>query len=207
MVAEALAERHPGGGALADVGCGAGALWPYLSSRFHRYVGIDLLAYKGFPPEGEFRAADLSGRLPLDDGSCAVVAAVETIEHLENPRAFMRELVRATQAGGWVVVTTPNQLSWTSKLCLVLKNEFVQFQERPGLYPAHLSALLEVDLIRLARENGLRDAAVRYSGEGRVPGTARHWPRWQSSTRGWRGRAFSDNVLLVGRKPPLPHDA
>lgn len=74
------------------------------------------------------------------------------IEHLENPRAFIRVLVRLTKPGGWVFVTTPNQLSLLSQMTLMLKNQFNAFQEAPSLYPAHITALLEIDLIRITTE-------------------------------------------------------
>jgi hypothetical protein len=94
-------------------------------------------------------------------------------------------------------------LSLLSKVCRVVNNEFVHFQERPGLYPAHLSALLECDLRRIARESGWTDVAVAYTAEGRMPGTARHWPQWLPAREGWRGRAFSDNVVLSARRPVM----
>jgi hypothetical protein len=109
--------------------------------------------------------------------------------------------VRLTAPGGWLVVTTPNQLSLLSKLTLLSKNEFVHFQERPGLYPAHISALLEVDLVRMCRENGLEDVAVRYTGHGRIPFTPRDWPSFLHAVSGAKGRAFSDNVIVLARKP------
>jgi hypothetical protein len=98
-------------------------------------------------------------------------------------------------------VTTPNQLSVLSKLSLLAKNEFVHFQERPGLYPAHISALLEVDLVRMCRENQLEEIEVRYSGHGRVPFSGQSWPTPFRGKVGARGRAFSDNVIIVARKP------
>jgi SAM-dependent methyltransferase len=205
LVRRFVRERHPGGGTLADVGCGRGTLYAHLGEDFDRYVGIDLVRYDGYPdgPKVEFHKVNLdSGRAALPDEQADVVCCLETIEHVENPRALMRELVRQARPGGIVLVTTPNQLSLISKLCLVLKNVFVHFQERPGLYPAHLTALLEIDLVRMARENGLADVEVAYTGTGRMPLTSRHWPRWLGSQGGWRGRAFSDNVLLCGRKAP-----
>src|SRR5206468_2548548 len=128
-----------------------------------------------------------------------VVCCLETIEHVENPRALARLLSRLAKPGGLVIVSTPNQLSLLSKLSLVVNNEFVHFRERPGLYPAHLSALLECDLRRIAAELGWRDVGIAFSGDGRVPGTARHWPRWLAARQPWRGRAFSDNIVLSAR--------
>jgi SAM-dependent methyltransferase len=180
-------------------------LYRHLAGYAGRYVGVDIIRFDGYPDHPgvvEFHRANLdSGRAELPDNLADVVCSLETIEHVENPRAFLRELVRLAKPGGAVIVTTPNQLSLLSKLCLLLKNEFVHFQERPGLYPAHLSALLEIDLVRMARENGLAEVETAFTGEGRVPGTSHHWPRWLGARGGWRGRAFSDNVLLFGRKP------
>jgi 2-polyprenyl-3-methyl-5-hydroxy-6-metoxy-1,4-benzoquinol methylase len=101
MVAAVLVQRNTGG-TLLDVGCGNGELWPFARDRFARFAGADVLKYDGFPAEGEFHAVDLeTGRVPLPDGFADVVAAVETIEHLENPRAFARELTRLAKPGGW----------------------------------------------------------------------------------------------------------
>jgi len=138
-----------------------------------------------------------SGRLKvLHLSSGNLYGGVETIEHLENPRAFVRELTRLARPGGWVVVTTPNQLSLLSKLTLGLKNEFNAFQS--GSYPAHLTALLEADLRRIAAECGWSNAMVVYTCSGRIPGTARHWPRWLSCLFPC---VLSDNLLIIGRRP------
>jgi SAM-dependent methyltransferase len=196
LVANALKEIHVTGGTLLDVGCGSGNLWGYLRERFDRYVGIDVIRYDGFPAGAEFYALDLDARLPVPGPVAEVVAAVETIEHLENPRAFVRELVRLARPGGWIVVTTPNQLSCLSKLTLLVKNQFNAFQE--SSYPAHLTALLEIDLRRIAAECALTDVTIRYSTSGRIPGTSRHFPQFLASRY---PRAFSDNVLLLARKP------
>lgn len=202
MVAEVLKERHAGG-VLVDVGCGEGRLWPYLREHFTRYIGVDAVRYQDFPSDAEFHLVDLdTGTDTLPDACADVATAVETIEHLENPRAFMRELVRIVKPGGWVVVTTPNQLSLLSLLTLLIKHRFNAFQDVH--YPAHLTALLEVDLRRIATECGLSDVTMRYSCEGRVVLTPWHYPEFIARLF---PRAFSDNVLLVGRKSLRSIDA
>jgi SAM-dependent methyltransferase len=167
---------------------------------FARYIGCDLVLYPGFP-KGDwatFAQADLNyPPYPLPAGEADVATAVEVIEHLENPRAFVRELVRLVRPGGLLVITTPNQLSLLSKLTLCLKNQFNQFQEAPGLYPTHITALLEVDLRRIAAECGLVDVEVHPTNQGRIPRTRRHWP----AQLGFGGRWFSDNIVLRARKP------
>src|SRR5262245_36443487 len=176
MIEAALRQRGVGG-TLADVGCGEGRLWARLSSLFDHCIGVDVVRYDGLPQDIEFRACNLdAARLPIEPGTVDCVVAAETIEHLENPRAFVRMLVEAARGGGWLVVTTPNQLSLLSKLTLVLKNQFNAFQD--GCYPAHLTALLEVDLRRMAGECHLAEINVSYSRHGRIPGTPWHYPRF-----------------------------
>ncbi|MBD2503653.1 class I SAM-dependent methyltransferase [Anabaena azotica] len=197
MVAKTLAKRYLGGGVLVDIGCGSGKLWSFVGDRSDCYIGFDAVRYPDLPPQIEFIPFNLDiGKTPLPDGFADVVCAVEIIEHLENPRAFMRELVRFTKPGGLVIVTTPNQLSLLSKLSLIFKNQFNAFQEAPGLYPAHITALLEIDFIRIATECKLTDTEINYSNQGRIPFTPWHWPK----KLGCHGRAFSDNILLVGQK-------
>ena len=193
-VATRLADGRAGG-TLADIGCGGGHLWRMLHASFSRCIGVDALRYDDLPDGVEFVAANLDRPpLPLADASADVVTAVEVIEHLENPRAFCRELARVAKPGGWIVVTTPNQLSLLSLLTLLLKKRFAAFQD--ASYPAHITALLEVDLRRIAAECGLEAVTVSYTGQGRVPGTGAHYPAELSAGL---PRLLSDNLVLIGR--------
>lgn len=191
----ALLRERGAGGILADVGCGGGHLWRELAPAFTRCLGLDAIRYAGLPDAVQFTHADLDRvPLPLADACADVVAAVETIEHLENPRAFCRELTRVARPGGWVVVTTPNQLSLLSLMTLAVKGRFSAFQDTA--YPAHRTALLEVDLRRIAAECGIQDVEVRFTGLGRLPLSAAHYPRGLARRF---PRALSDNVILIGR--------
>jgi 2-polyprenyl-3-methyl-5-hydroxy-6-metoxy-1,4-benzoquinol methylase len=195
MVAKALSQRETGE-VIVDLGCGKGQLWPFVHDRCNDYIGVDAVRYADFPAEAEFVQADFNGGgLPLPDESADVVVSIETIEHLENPRAFMRELVRLVKPGGWILITTPNQLSLLSLLTLVIKHRFSAFQDVH--YPAHVTALLEVDLQRIAGECGLTNVCLEYSRHGRLVLTPWHYPKFLSSLF---PRALSDNLLLIGRK-------
>ena len=195
-VAAALARRGARGDLLVDVGCGGGRLWQHLRGRYARCVGVDLVRYEGLPAEVEFVCAELNrDPAPLADSCADAVVAVETIEHLENPRAFVRELVRLVRPGGWVVVTTPNQQSFLSLLTLVVKGRFSAFQD--ASYPAHLTALLEIDLRRIAAECGLDEVEAVYTCDGRVVLTPFHYPRALAKLV---PRLCSDNLVLLARR-------
>jgi len=193
-VAALLAARGASG-TLVDAGCGTGDLWRATRGRFSRCIGLDAVRYPDLPDEVNFHQVNLDGVLPVAASTADATAAVEVIEHLENPRAFMRELVRITRPGGWIVVTTPNQLSALSLLTLVVKGRFSAFQERD--YPAHRTALLEIDLRRIAAECGVEQIEIAYTCWGRLPLTGQHYPDAMAAL--WP-RRFSDNVAMIGRR-------
>jgi 2-polyprenyl-3-methyl-5-hydroxy-6-metoxy-1,4-benzoquinol methylase len=198
-VARTLGDLHRTFDRIVDLGCGAGSVSRKLAGLYRSYVGCDVVRYPGFEESSSvrFQAVDLNQPpFSLDAASADAVVSIETIEHLENPRALLREMTRIARPGGWVLVTTPNQLSLASKAWLVCRNQFQAFREAPGLYPAHITALVEEDLRRIARECGLTSIAFRYTDHGRIPFTGAHWPsRW-----GLRGRTFSDNVVMLAQR-------
>lgn len=198
LVASALATRNIAGRRFVDIGCGSGALRRFVRDRFEEYVGVDGVRYDDLPDEVEFHQLDLDSEAPLSlsVAGADVVVAVETIEHLENPRALVRQLIRLAKPGGWIVLTTPNQRSALSLLTLCVKGQFSAFQDAE--YPAHITALLESDLRRIGAELGLTDAAIEYTRHGRVPGTPWHYPQILTSRM---PRAMSDNLLYIARTP------
>jgi 2-polyprenyl-3-methyl-5-hydroxy-6-metoxy-1,4-benzoquinol methylase len=197
MVARALSRRKIRGGNFVDVGCGAGALFRAVGNLFDHYVGVDVALYSGLPSEIDFCQSDLSSsRTPLPDSCGDVIACVETVEHLENPRALFRELDRLAKPRAWILVTTPNQLSLLSLATLVCKKHFNAFQL--AHYPGHLTALLESDLKNMAAELQWQHAEIEYSSHGRIIFTPWHYPELVSRTL---PRLCSDNILLIAKKP------
>ena len=197
MVAEAVERHDVKGRRVVDVGCGHGSLRAALQHRFADYRGLDAVRYARLPHDVEVVEVDLDGGdWPVASGSGDLVAAIETIEHLENPWAFARRLAALATAGGWVIITTPNQLSVLSIITLALKRRFSAFQD--AHYPAHRTALLESDLRRIVEAAGLEVVEIGYSLRGRIPLTGCHYPRVAACR--WP-RALSDNVMIVARKP------
>jgi SAM-dependent methyltransferase len=96
-----------------DAGCGVGYGSAFLARRARRVVGVDrseeALEYARahyLEPNVEYVRADLL-ELPLPDRSFDVVCAFETIEHLDDPAAFLRTVARVLRPEGTLLVSTP----------------------------------------------------------------------------------------------------
>jgi 2-polyprenyl-3-methyl-5-hydroxy-6-metoxy-1,4-benzoquinol methylase len=191
-----LLRQRAARGMVVDVGCGTGRFRSAAGDVVTSYVGVDVVRHSGLPPDATCLCVNLDREpIPLASAYADIVVAIETIEHLENPRAFFRELSRIVKSGGWLLVTTPNQLSLLSLLSLVVTGRFAAFQD--PYYPIHCTALLPNDLVRMAHECGFPAVDISFTRSGRVPMTSFHYPAPLS--RLFPG-ALSDNVLMVARK-------
>jgi 2-polyprenyl-3-methyl-5-hydroxy-6-metoxy-1,4-benzoquinol methylase len=195
----ACLDRAGARGSLLDFGAGRGELLSQLHSggTCTELTGVDLFPRPAELPPAEARhQQDLNDRVALDR-HFDVVVCTETIEHLENPRHVFRELSRLVRPGGTVVLTMPNQESLRSYAGLLFAGHFTQFLG--SCYPAHITALLRLDLVRLCRESGLSDPAFAYTDVGGIP----KYPtlHWQTVSFGLlRGRLFSDNVAMIAAR-------
>lgn len=193
-----LLERHQPTGRLLDFGAGTGELIANLlpTGRYARLVGIDLFDRPAWlPPEAGWVRHDLNEPLPLEETFDAVVCS-EVIEHLENPRQVFRTLRRLVAPGGLLVLTTPNTECVRALAGLLLRGHFTPFLV--GSYPAHITALVRMDLERLCAESGFAPPTFSYPDDGAVPKLT--GLRWSTISFGLlRGRLFSDTVALHTR--------
>jgi SAM-dependent methyltransferase len=103
-----LAEELPRAtGAVLDVGCGA---QPYrcLLPPAVTYFGIDIADAKANFGYEVARVTYYAGnRFPVEDAAVDLVLCTETLEHVADPRPFLREMNRCLKPGGRLLLTVP----------------------------------------------------------------------------------------------------
>ena len=195
----ALLRQEGAAGHLLDFGAGRGELLERLHAggSFEYLAGADLFAR---PPALAasigWHQQDLNDA-PRIERQFDVVICSETIEHLENPRHVFRTLHQLVRPGGLLLLTMPNQESIRSYLGLLFAGHFTHFLA--DCYPAHITALLRLDLVRLCGEVGFTDPRFFFTDEGGVPKAPT--VSWQALSFGLlRGRLFSDNLAMLARR-------
>ena len=92
------------------MGCGAGQVVARLTETGLEAYGVDV-SEPNIARARKFsdRCQMYDGRhLPFPDNHFACVGALNVLEHVEEPEAFIEELVRVTEPNGRLVISSPN---------------------------------------------------------------------------------------------------
>ncbi|RJP20557.1 MAG: class I SAM-dependent methyltransferase [Candidatus Abyssobacteria bacterium SURF_5] len=144
-----------------DAGCGAGSVTRFLLSRCGQVVALDRSKYSierahEIIKEAHFCISDLDEALPFVDASFHLIAAYEVIEHLRNPKAFLREAYRVLKAGGSLLIKTPNAWDLWRVLDPLRGKQWYANADK-----THVGYFHSLKLARVLRDAGFREIKVR----------------------------------------------
>lgn len=107
--ADSLCVNRPGARIL-DVGCGVGQVVGSLARRGYEAYGVDVSEPNiARAQKASHRCQLYDGKhLPFADAHFAAAGAINVLEHVEEPEAFIRELVRVVEISGRIIISSPN---------------------------------------------------------------------------------------------------
>ena len=166
-----------------DVGCGAGLLAEPLARLGAKVTAIDaapeLIEVAKAHAAGAGLAIDYHATAVEDlEGTFDLVTAMEVVEHVADPRAFLASLAARLAPGGLLILSTPNRTAWSRLLTITLAEGFGQIPKGTHHYedfitPAEMTAMLadvglavdDVEGIALSPMKGLHlseDTSLNY---------------------------------------------
>lgn len=158
------------GSTVLDIGCGAGIASEALARHGHQVTGIDaapeVIAAARAHAEGqsltlEYRVATAEALLG-EQARFDAITALEVIEHVAEPQAFLRTLAGLLAPGGVLVMSTLNRTR-RSYLMAKVGAEYLLRMLPVGTHdwakfvtPAEAGAMLRREGMRLADISGMR---------------------------------------------------
>jgi cyclopropane fatty-acyl-phospholipid synthase-like methyltransferase len=144
VVAEILNAKLQKGARVADIGAGDGALSLRLFDRGFDVVAFDFDNSTWEVNEIPCVVADVEMDIERisEMGPYKAFCAIEIIEHLENPRNFLRQLVKlSNQHKAIIVISTPNPLDTFSCISMFTRGIFNWFSTEHYAGGGHISIL------------------------------------------------------------------
>ncbi len=205
-VEKAAVRAFPPNGDVLDIASGSGALCLRLHDRGFRLTGCDLVT-ENFRLRDQLPFVEVNLNLPFSekfgqryDG----ITATEIIEHVENPRHFLRECFALLKPGGTLILTTPNVDSGFGRAVLIRSGSFRWFDHGHYQVDGHITPVPLFVLRAALRETGFEPPVVSSVGarEGSI------FSGWRIRAFGWLLRRLDPNdtpqmeiLFVTARKP------
>lgn len=156
---------------IADLGCGNGYLAGLLAGMGHRVSALDssgegIRIAKEAYPAIDFRCLSLYEDLAAHLGSdFDVVISSEVIEHLYDPRTFLRNASAIMKKGGTLILTTPYH-GYLKNLAMAVTGKLDK-HFTVGWDCGHIKFFSVKTLTEMVEESGFH--RVRFKFSGRLP--------------------------------------
>lgn len=116
LIDRLMANQH--GGLIVDLGCGTGGMVAHLSQSY-RCLGLDASAQaiamaRRKCPACEFQEGDVPALARAKAGEAALYLLMDVLEHIDDDKAFLSEVVAGAKPGAAFLITVPaNMALWS----------------------------------------------------------------------------------------------
>jgi SAM-dependent methyltransferase len=162
---EVLGRFARSGGRVLDLGAGTGAWANRLMQHGYAVTAVDRDT-TNWGLSSELLPLDLNEDFAGMVGSTfEVVTSLEVIEHLENPRAFLRQCRRVLVPSGIVLITTPNIENVAGRLRFLATGQLRGFDRDPRWNePTHITPIQTFLFEKMCSDTGF---AIEWRGFNR----------------------------------------
>jgi len=156
---------------IADLGCGNGYFAGLLATMGHKVTALDssedgIRIAKEAYPGIDFRCLSLyENLLPHIGSDFDVVISSEVIEHLYDPRRFLKNAFEILKPGGELILTTPYH-GYLKNLAMAVTGKLDK-HFTVGWDCGHIKFFSVKTLATMVEEQGFRN--IRFKFAGRVP--------------------------------------
>lgn len=153
-LAQVKALSLPAGAKALDVGAGEGAFTQRLLDAGLQVSAIEL-------DQDRFRLNVPCQNLDLNldfhdkwDEKFDLVVAMEILEHLRDPRHFIRNCLQLLQPNGFLLISSPNTESWLSRIRFLRDGNFLWFEEIDYERYGHITPIFSWQVRQICTELG-----------------------------------------------------
>jgi 2-polyprenyl-3-methyl-5-hydroxy-6-metoxy-1,4-benzoquinol methylase len=168
----AFISHLPPGSRALDVGCGNGSVATELHKHGFNVTGLDLEEAgieiaRASCPAGRFEVlpADAAVLESLDEPPFDLVYSLEVVEHLYDPRSFLKGCFAALKSGGTFICSTPYH-GYAKNLAIALANGWDK-HANPLFDGGHIKFFSRKTLSTLITDVGFSN--LQFRGTGRYP--------------------------------------
>lgn len=201
-IAEQVLAHVPKDGSVLDLGAYTGALIARLRDfGYSNLFAADLANHLTEPVDNHWACdfnREFASSIEKDDFDCII--ACEVIEHLDNPRAFLRECRKLLKDGGVLIISTPNIEFFEGRIKFLLTGDLWGFGEKNYRSQRHISPIAASQVSLMFSEC---DLEVKLAKTAASFATRLRWvltaPIWAPMRAAFGPRTIGETLIVVGQ--------
>lgn len=142
---------------VADIGCGGGSFLDFIGGVSKTSIAIEpsLIYREGLCKKGHEVFAYATEAMNKFKNSIDVITSFDVIEHVENPKAFLKDAYDLCSDGGQIVIGTPTDYPILRKMLGDVFDRFIFQIQHPWIFSDEAMKLM-------AEEVGFKNIRIEY---------------------------------------------